>query len=357
MLETGDSSVDECMRDSLTARMWEDVKTKSRFGYDVLYSSVTEYNVARVSRMSAAVAYRTLFALTPVFIISVGLLGLIVGSDTEAQKDINEAITAIAGEEVTKAFQTFVGTALAGSGSATLVGVVLLFWTTSSLFSEVQNDLNDIFHVPYEKTAGAVEFLKKRGWGFLWGFGIGVLVLTLWIANIVWQYFEGFFLERNLDVLHTVVAGLTPLVSIVFLPIFFALMYQSLTDVRIVNRALIYGSVFAGLGFAITAWGAGIYFTFSSDTSAAQVTASLFVLILLAYVLSGVFLFGAVVIKVHHDYLANGDVLSPTERRELMIADLAGADVVVADPPTPMPVAAVSGFLAGLFVGWRKTRR
>ena len=82
------------MRDTLTARMWEDVKTKSRFGYDVLYSSVTEYNVARVSRMSAAVAYRTLFALTPVFIISVGVLGFIVGSDTEAQKDINEAITA-----------------------------------------------------------------------------------------------------------------------------------------------------------------------------------------------------------------------------------------------------------------------
>ena len=126
---------------------------------------------------------------------------------------------------------------------------------------------------------------------------------------------------------------------------------------RIPRRALVFGSLFVALGFVVTAWGAGIYFTFSKDTSAAQVTASIFVLILLAYILSGVFLFGAVVIKVHSDYMITGEVISPTERKEAMLEELAGTDVVVADPPTPVPVAAVSGFLAGLFVGWRKSRR
>ena len=344
------------MPDNLTVRMWKTVKTRARFGYDVLYASLNEYNMGRVSRMSAAVAYRTLFALAPVFIISVGVLGFIVGSDLDAQQEIYDAIATVAGVDVAKAFETFVGTALAGSGSATAVGVVLLFWTTSSLFYEVQNDLNDIFHVPYEETAGAVEYFKKRGWGFLWVLGIGVLVLMLWLANIFWQYLEGFFEQRNLDAVHTAVSALTPLVTMLFLPILFALLYQSLTDVRIRSRALVYGSVLVGLGFLITAWGAGIYFSFSSDTSAAQVTASLFVLILLAYILSGVFLFGAVVIKVYHDYLATGEVISPTERREEMIAKLAVGDVVVADPPTPVPVAAVSGFLAGLLVGWRRNR-
>ena len=291
------------------------------------------------------------------FIISVGVVGFIVGSDSEAQQEIYAAIATIAGTEIADAFKNFVGTALAGSGSATVVGLVLLFWTTSSLFYEVQNDLNDIFHVPYEETAGAVEYFKKRGWGFLWAFGIGLLVLLVWVANIVWQYLAGFFEQRNLDALHTVVSALTPLVSMVFLPMLFALLYQSLTDVRILRRALVFGSVFVGLGFVITAWGAGLYFTFSANTSAAQVTASLFVLILLAYILSGVFLFGAVVIKVHQDYLATGEIISPTERREGMLADSARADVVVGVPPTPVPVAAVSGFLAGLFVGWRRSRR
>ena len=120
------------MTDNLAIGMWQNIKTRSQFGYDMLYASVNEYNMGRVSRMSAAVAYRTLFAIAPVFIISVGILGFIVGSDTEAQQEIYVAIETVAGSEVAKAFETFVGTALAGSGSATLVGVVLLFWTTSS---------------------------------------------------------------------------------------------------------------------------------------------------------------------------------------------------------------------------------
>ena len=88
----------------------------------------------------------------------------------------------------------------------------------------VQNDLNDIFHVPYGKTAGAIEYFKKRGWGFIWVFGIGLLVLSVWIANIAWHYFEGFFEVRNLDILHTVIDALTPLVSMIFLPVLFALL-------------------------------------------------------------------------------------------------------------------------------------
>ena len=169
-------------------------------------------------------------------------------------------------------------------------------------------------------------------------------MLSVWIANIAWRYFEGFFDQRNLNVLHTAIEALTPLVSMVFLPILLALLYQSLTDIRILRRALVFGSVFVALGFVVTAWGAGIYFTFSSNTSAAQVTASLFVLILLAYILSGVFLFGGVVIKVHADYLTTGDVMSPTERKEAILEELAGADVVVADPAHTGPSSRCVGF-------------
>ena len=343
------------MRDSLWPLMWEKVRSGAKFSYELLFASAHEYGVGRVSRMSAAVAYRTLFALAPLFIISVGALGLILGSSIEAQEEIYRAIETIAGTEVAEALRTFLGTALTGSSSATVVGFILLFWTTSSLFYEVQNDLNDIFHVPYEATAGAVEFAKKRGWGFIWALGIGLLVLAVWVANIVWQYLDGFFEERGLDALHTVVGALTPVVSMVFLPILFALLYQSLTEVKIRRRAVLYGSVFVALGFVVTAWGAGIYFTWGGDTSAATVAGALFVLILLAYILSGVFLFGAVVIKVYDDYLAAGDVKSPTARQADF--DAARTAVVVAEPVEPIPVAAVTGFLAGLFVGWRRSRR
>ncbi|MGB7859484.1 MAG: YhjD/YihY/BrkB family envelope integrity protein, partial [Acidimicrobiia bacterium] len=111
------------------------VKSGGQFVFELLYASSREYSIDRVSRMSAAVAYRALFALTPLFIISVGALGVFLGSDQEAQAQIYAAIDRVAGAEIADAFETFMGTAFVGSGSATVVGLVLLLWTTSSLFN------------------------------------------------------------------------------------------------------------------------------------------------------------------------------------------------------------------------------
>lgn len=333
------------------------VKSGGQFVFELLYASSREYSIDRVSRMSAAVAYRALFALTPLFIISVGALGVFLGSDQEAQAQIYAAIDRVAGAEIADAFETFMGTAFVGSGSATVVGLVLLLWTTSSLFNEIQNDLNDIFHVPYERTAGPIEFIKKRGLGFLWGLGVGILVLVVWVINVVWSLFGQFFIDRDLQRLHQVVDAVAPLVTLIVLPVLFALLYQSLTAVRIRRRALFYGAIFTSVGFVVAGWATGVYFRWETDTSAATVAGSLFVIILVAYVLAGVFLFGSVMMKVGHDYLREGDVMTPTERHSEALAEAIKADVVVAEPPAPVAVSAVVGFLAGLAVGWRRSRR
>ena len=204
----------------------------------MLYASVNEYNMAGCRGCRQRLPTGPCLPLPPFSSSRSGSFGFIVGSDAEAQQEIYAAIETIAGTDVAEAFQTFVGTALAGSGSATIVGLVLLFWTTSSLFYEVQKRSKR--HIPRSLRANrrCSRVLQETWLGISLGFWNRVLVLMVWIANIVWQYLEGFFEQRNLDVLHTAVNALTPLVSMVFLPILFALLYQSLTDVRIIRRAL-----------------------------------------------------------------------------------------------------------------------
>lgn len=330
---------------------------QSTFVYRLLHASITEYGARRVSRMAAAVAYRTLFALAPVFIISVGVLGRVLGSDAEAEDRIYEGIESVLGVDVANAFRTLLDTALSGSGTATAVGLALLLWTASSLFYEIRNNLDDIFHVPYGKTSGVVEFIKKRGWGFLWALGLGMTVLAVWLANVVWQYLDGTFAGLGLEPLHAVLDWLTPLVSLVFLPVLLGLLYQTMTDVKISRRAVMRGGMLVAFLFVLTAAAAESYFAWSDDTSAATVAGALFVIIFLAYLLSSVFLLGGVVMKVYEDFLQHGDVMAPSERRRREIEAALVADAVVAQPVPPVPAGAVSGFLAGLFVGWRRSRR
>jgi membrane protein len=324
------------------------------FAFDVLMASANEYGIGRVSRMSAAVAYRGMFALAPTLIIAVGVLGAVVSdSEAEMQQQIFETIERFAGAEVANALTTFVSSAISVGNTAAVVGVVLLLWTASSLFYEIQNDLNDIFHVPYEHTAGAKEFVRKRGVGFLWAVGLGITLIAVWFVNLLWRFFDGVFPE-DLAWIHSLIALLTPLVSAVVLPVLFALLFQSMTAIKVRWRAVWLGATLTAIAFLLAAYGTGLYFAWEDGASALSLAGAFFVLLLMAYVLATVFLFGAVVTNVYNDFLQAGDVKSPTIRE---IEATHTPDVVVADPPEAVPVTAIMAFLGGLFVGWRRNRR
>jgi len=106
------------------------------------------------------------------------------------------------------------------------------------------------------------------------------------------------------------------------------------------------------VGLLVAAYGIGLYFSWDQDTSAPQVAGSIFVILLLAFALSTVFLFGAEVTKVYNDYLVMGDVMPPALRAVRARAP----EVVVSEPDRSLPLAALFAFLGGLFVGWRRKR-
>jgi len=329
------------------------IRSGAHFAFDILLASAHEYGVDRVSRMSAAVAYRGMFAIAPMLIIAVGVLGAVVGGSEEAQQEIFESIERFAGAEVADALTTFVSSAVTVGNTAAIVGIILLLWTASSLFYEIQNDLNDIFHVPYEYTSGVMGFVRKRGVGFLWAVGLGVTLIAVWFLNLLWRFFGGVFPD-DLAWVHRLIALLTPLVSVIVLPVLFALIFQSMTAIKVRWRAVWLGAVFTAVVFLTAAYGTGLYFAWEDGASALSVAGAFFVLLLLAYVLASVFLFGAVVTKVYDDFLDAGDIKSPSLRDKETGPT---PNVLIAEPPEAVPVATVLAFLGGLFVGWRRNRR
>lgn len=331
--------------------MWDKVKANSATVFEMLKAAGKEYGEDRVARMSAAVAYRAIFALAPLFLVAVFVFGLFLGSDATAQTEILDAVERFAGEQVEEAVEQILGSVEDTGSTAGVVGFALLLWTASSLFMELQNDLNDIFHVPYDHTTGAIAFIRKRGIGFLFALGLGLVLVAVWLLNLIWNLLGDLFPE-GFEPIHRLIGVLTPLVSLIVLPFVIALAFQVLSKAKVRWRAVWWGSFFTSVAFLAAAYGTGLYFSVSG-TSAAGVAGSIFIILLLAFVLSSVFLFGAEVTKVYDDYLEHGDVMQP-ERRH---GEETAPEVVVADPPEPAPIAAVLGFLGGLFVGWRRSRR
>jgi membrane protein len=313
----------------------------------MLEAAGKEYGEDRVGRMSAAVAYRAIFALAPLLLVAVSIFGIFIGSSATAQAEILDAVTRFAGSDVEQAITDLLASLERSRSLTGIVGFILLLWTASSLFNELQNDLNDIFHVPYEATTGLVAFVRKRGIGFLAALGLGVVLIAVWLLNLLWNLLEGLFPE-SWSAVHTVIGVLAPLVSLVILPLVMALAFQVFSKVKMRWRAVWWGSFFTAAAFLAAAYGASLYFSFAG-TSAAGLAGSLFLILLLAYILSSVFLFGAEITKVHNDYLDTGEIVRPNLRQN----DDA-PEVVVGQPEPAMPLSALAGFLAGIFVSWRR---
>jgi membrane protein len=275
--------------------------------YLVFKYAAREYGVDRVNRMSAAVAYRGLFAMAPLLILTVYVVGIAVGSEA-ARAEILEAIDRVAGPTVVDAVDTILLTMSDPGAAAGVVGFVLLLWTSSSLFLELQNDLNDIFDVPYDKTTGILETVRKRGLGFLWALALGLILILVLLLNNIWQ-FLGSLLPGTFDPVNRVVSALTPFVSFVVLPLVIGLFIQTLSQVKVRWRAIWWGSLFTTVAFLVTSYGVSLYFRLSS-TSAAQIAGAVFVILLAAYIFAAVFLFGAEVTRAYELYLETG---SPPE--------------------------------------------
>lgn len=328
--------------------MLEKIKRNSQTTFEIFKAAGKEYGEDRVARMAAAVSYRAIFALAPLFLVAVTIVGIFLGTNADAEARILEFVGEYAGEEITTAVTNVLGSFQESGGAPAVVGFALLLWTASTLFMELQNSLNDIFHVPYERTKGIVAFLRQRGIGFLSALGLGVLFLGVWLVNLVWGFLEGLFPDDWAPV-HQAISFLAPVVSLAVLPLVIALAFQALSRVKVRWRAIWWGSFFTSVAFLAATYGASFYFSIAG-TSAAGVAGSIFVVLLLAFILSSVYLFGAEVTKVYDDYLESGEVTRPNQRA----AEGDESDSVVGEPEPSIPLAAVAAFFGGLFVGWRR---
>ncbi len=288
--------------------MLEHVRDRGRLFFLVLVESGQIFGEQRISRMAAAVAYRGIFALAPLMLIAVAVFGFVIGDSEAAQDQILELIADIAGQQVADGVRIFVESAAASGGATAIVGFVLLLWTTSSLFYELQNDLNDIFEVPYEHTSGLIAYARKRGLGFLWTMGFALIGVAVWALNLIWGAFEGFFDDRGIGIVHSVIEVVAPLVTLLVFPLVIGLVITTLTQVSVNKAALYVGSFFTTVVFLAAAVGVRIYFSWDSETTASTVAGSLFVILLTAFALAAVFLLGAVVTKQYHDYYETGPV-------------------------------------------------
>src|ERR1700757_3433674 len=145
--------------------------------FTLLKDTFSEWSSDKAPRLGAALAYYTVFSLSPLLIIVVAIAGFAFGRQA-VEGRIVEQIQGLVGRDSAKVIQTIVGSAHTPSSNVivTIVRIVTLFLGAAGVFNELQDALNTIWKVKPKPGPGAMEIIKNylktvrsSGFSHSWG--------------------------------------------------------------------------------------------------------------------------------------------------------------------------------------------
>ncbi|HKZ06392.1 MAG TPA: YihY/virulence factor BrkB family protein [Methylomirabilota bacterium] len=263
----------------------------------LLGTTVGDWYEDRAPRIGAALAYYTIFALTPGLVILMTLAGVMLGPGAEAR--IVEQFRELIGPQGAKAIEATVRSAretspgTAGLGLA-LVTLIIGLW---GVFGELQDGLNTIWGVTPKPGRRFLDVVRDRFWSFAMVVGTGFLLLVSLVVT-AWLAVMGAYLGYLLPAPALALEVINSLISLAVITVAFAVIFKLLPDVRIAWRDVWLGAAVTSLLFTVGKFLIGLYLGKSAVASAYGAAGSLVIIVVWVYYSSQILLLGAEFTKV-----------------------------------------------------------
>jgi membrane protein len=235
--------------------------------WSLVKESFKQFSDDYAPSMGAALAYYTVFSIAPLLVIAIAVAGFFFGADA-ARGEIFGQLRGLIGDQGASAIQAAVANAnQSGKGLfATIAGIAALVLGATTVFNELQSDLDRIWDSPKQKETGIRGMLRGRLLSFGMVLGIGFLLLVSLVISAALAAFAHFsagwfpgweVLLRvvNLGVGFLVVTGL------------FAMIYKLLPRCDIGWKDVWVGAAVTSLLFSIGKFLIGLYLGRSSVAS------------------------------------------------------------------------------------------
>jgi membrane protein len=271
--------------------------------WPLIKMSIVSWRQDHASSMGGALAYYTLFSIAPVLIIVIAVAGFFFGAEA-ARGEIVTQLRGLLGDDGAAAVQGLIESASKPEEGlfATISSILLLLLGATTVFAELQSDLDRIWRAAAKPISGWWAFLRAR----LLSFGMVLVLAFLLLVSLVlsaalaalgnwWGgWFEGWAVL--LEIINFVV-------SLAITTGLFALIYKFLPRVEIAWRDVWIGAVVTALLFAVGKFLIGLYIGRSSIASGFGAAGSFVVLLVWVYYSTQIFLLGAEFTWVYaHEY-------------------------------------------------------
>ncbi len=294
---------------------------KLKTAFSLIRATISNWIGDFAPSMGAALAYYTAFSVAPLLVIVIAVAALVFGQEA-AQTAVLEQARDLLGPQGATAVEAMLASAQRPKEGtiASVVGIFALFIGATTVFAELESDLNRIWKVIPTKKPGLRGFLRVRilSIGMILAIGFVLLVSLIISAGLAaWgKYWSPWFGELKIA-LHAA----NFILSLAVVTILFAIIYKLLPQTRIQWRDVWIGALVTALLFTFGKSLIGLYIGKSGIASAYGAAGALAILLVWVYYSAQIFLIGAEFTRVYassHGSLVTGQTEDrPPKQKEV----------------------------------------
>ncbi|HYW94184.1 MAG TPA: YihY/virulence factor BrkB family protein [Bacteroidales bacterium] len=245
-------------------------------------------------RLAGTTAYFAIFAMAPIVIIIISLVGLIMGKQ-EISSQVYSELNSLVGNQGTEYIKSLVQNYSSQDQNliGTIIGVIVFLVTSTTFFTVLQNSINHVWAVKAKPRHNILKALRDRLLSFGLILSMGFILLVSMLIEAAISFLKGYIDTIFPGVEVVLITVTNVLLTIIILTLIFALIFKFLPDAVIKWRvtwvgALITASLFEG-GRALI----GLFLGNSNIGLMYGAAGSLVVILLWVFYSSLIFFFGA----------------------------------------------------------------
>ncbi len=262
--------------------------------WKVLKNCFKGFSDNKVPKLSASLAYYTVFSLGPLLIVILYLCGIFFGRDA-VEGSIYGQMSHFVGSEAALQIQEIIKNAsLSGDSTfAATIGVITLLIGATTVFAEIQDSINIIWGLKRKPTAGWKVLVKTR----LLSFGVigslGFLLLVSLGVNAIVESISGSLVKQFPGIAVPAFYIINLLITVAVVTTLFAVVFKVLPDAKIKWRDVWAGAIATAILFMLGKFAITFYISKSNIGSTYGAAGSLVVLLVWVYYSSFILYFGA----------------------------------------------------------------
>jgi membrane protein len=252
-----------------------------------------EYNVLK---LSAALAFFTIFAMPGLLIIVIWVSDLFYGREV-VEGTVYTQIEGFVGHTAALDIQETIRNATQTTGGtfATIIGLIALFIGATSVFSEIQDSINYIWKLKAKpKGTGILKFLFNRLLSFSMIITLGFILLVSLLLNGAMDLLLDRFMDNNPELTVTVMYIVNVVLTFLITVFIFGATFKVLPDARIKWKHVTIGAFVTAFLFMVGKFLISYYLGHNRMTSAYGAAGSVIVILLWVYYSSMILYLGAI---------------------------------------------------------------